>query len=191
MDNLTYTNTGLNIISDTINQSISFNCKNSSGKTITGMNITATDAKLYMPITLGSGSIPTLPTHRGFKLSAPLTGTTLNANTTIPQIGATFSLNPGSYHLQSTILFTPSTSGNLLNIGMQITTNPNFSFDTSDWACGGFLYKVLKTITSAPSMYSTNIMVSLTITTNPIYVVYIFNATVNATISGNYYITKL
>ena len=61
MDNLTYTNTGLNIISDTINQSISFNCKNSSGKTITGMNITATDAKLYMPITLGSGSIPTLP----------------------------------------------------------------------------------------------------------------------------------
>jgi len=66
MDNLIYSASGLNIISNIPNEIVRFNCKNAAGATITGMNVYNNVAQLYVPISLGSGSNPTVSSHRGF-----------------------------------------------------------------------------------------------------------------------------
>jgi len=194
MDNLTYTSSGLNIISNVPNESVRFNCKNSSGTTITAINVYNNVAQVHVPISLGSGSNPTSSLHRGFTTSSTITPTSIIANTTTPQIGATFSLNPGTYYLSATMSFTPIADGSMNSVGMQITTSSSdFMFDTnSPWSYGGFLSHIKKTIiANSQIMYSTNVMVSLAMLTDPVNVVYLFNSTSTTDVSGNYYITPL
>lgn len=49
MDNLTYSVSGLNIISNISNETVRFNCKNSVGTTVTAMNVYNNVAQLYYP----------------------------------------------------------------------------------------------------------------------------------------------
>ena len=194
MDNLTYSASGLNIISNIPNEIVRFNCKNAAGATITAINVYNNVAQLYVPISLGSGSNPTSSSHRGFPTSATINSASITANTATPQTGATFSLNPGTYYLSATMLFTPVADGSMNSVGMQITnTSFDFSFDLSgSWGCGGFLSHIKRNVTTNNTiMYSTNVMVSLTTLTNPVNVLYLFNSTANANVSGNYYITPM
>lgn len=100
MENLSYTSSGLNINSSVANESVILNCKNSSGVSTTASNISATILKLYTPISLGSGSNPTLSTHRGFTTSGSITGATINLlSTNLDQYVPT---NTISYNANST-----------------------------------------------------------------------------------------
>lgn len=194
MDNLTYSVSGLNIISNISNETVRFNCKNSVETTVTAMNVYNNVAQLYYPISLGSGSNPTSSSHRGFTTSNTITTASIAANTTTPQVGATFSLNPGTYYLSATMSFTPTADGSMNSVGMQITTtSSDFNFDLSGaWSCGGFLSHIIKGVTNNNTlMYSTNVMVSLTVPTNPINVIYLYKSTAGANVSGNYYITPM
>lgn len=195
MENLSYTETGLNISSSVANETVRFNCKSSTGA-ITGANVYNNGVNLHAPITLGSGSNPTQSTHRGLPTSATITGATIPVSTSNPRIGATFVLNAGTYYLSATMLFTPTNAtGTMTSVGMQLNaiTPANFDFSTTSaavWSCGGFLSHVVKPITNAPLMYSTTVMVSLT-TTTTVYLTYLFNADSLTTVSGNYYITNM